>query len=98
MIRRPPRSPLFPYPTLFRSQKRPAHTLPAHPLLPSQHHPHHTPVTLCEQSEANSSRHIWRSEEHPSELQSPDHLVCPLLLAKKKTPHTRTTLTLPHPR
>src|SRR5574344_2852362 len=65
MIRRPPRSTLFPYTTLFRSRR--------------QRHawrfaPHLAPPGEAEQ----------RSEEHTSELQSPDHLVCRLLLEKKK--------------
>src|SRR5258708_17285154 len=68
MIRRPPRSTLFPYTTLFRSLR----SLPARPW------PAPTPPPLPPS----------RSEEHTSELQSPDHLVCRLLLEKKK-PHTR---------
>src|SRR5438552_14913061 len=72
MIRRPPRSTLFPYTTLFRSQ-RPA---PRHPEDAHAHGPH-----------ARRDGGPWacaRSEEHTSELQSPDHLVCRLLLEKKK--------------
>src|SRR5258708_27532631 len=78
MIRRPPRSTLFPYTTLFRSQPR---------------------IGSCRRVLV-SSRVVWffsaialfllfapRSEEHTSELQSPDHLVCRLLLEKKKTEH-----------
>src|SRR5258708_10641748 len=71
MIRRPPRSTLFPYTTLFRSQRK------------------------CRQRHRDGDRvHAFRraphvvafarSEEHTSELQSPDHLVCRLLLEKKK--------------
>src|SRR2546426_1872993 len=76
MIRRPPRSTLFPYTTLFRSpsERRPAERLEAraprqllHAALLSFPHP----VTQ-------------RSEEHTSELQSPCNLVCRLLLEKKK--------------
>src|SRR5258708_21943126 len=79
MIRRPPRSTLFPYTTLFRSE----------PLLRDERH--HAgwagqyDVTLSEEDPAR--RHPARdrrSEEHTSELQSPDHLVCRLLLEKKK--------------
>src|SRR5258708_16373722 len=73
MIRRPPRSTLFPYTTLFRS--------PA--------------LDRIDPSENLDSFRFWsllpparracpRSEEHTSELQSPDHLVCRLLLEKKK--------------
>src|SRR5215210_8212150 len=71
MIRRPPRSTLFPYTTLFRPRRgaggpaaRPA--LPADALLPARGHRRR------------------RSEEHTSELQSPMYLVCRLLLEKKK--------------
>src|SRR5256885_10825318 len=72
MIRRPPRSTLFPYTTLFRSEtyRRPRNTFvagfigsPAMNLLPG----------------------VLRSEEHTSELQSPCNLVCRLLLEKKKS-------------
>src|SRR5947208_11937521 len=62
MIRRPPRSTLFPYTTLFRSMWKAA--------------PCPTPTAPW--------RPTSRSEEHTSELQSPDHLVCRLLLEKKK--------------
>src|SRR5258708_27524196 len=85
MIRRPPRSTLFPYTTLFRSVK-------VHQSLENY---------LCDlanliRSRSNLHRYKsskWykskRSEEHTSELQSPDHLVCRLLLEKKKC--------MPHP-
>src|SRR5947208_11460417 len=67
MIRRPPRSTLFPYTTLFRSDA------------PALH------VTIVVQCADRSQRLLdLRSEEHTSELQSPDHLVCRLLLEKKK--------------
>src|SRR2546422_1991982 len=72
MIRRPPRSTLFPYTTLFRSQRRAvADVAGAGGVRP--HQPHRDPD---EQQ---------RSEEHTSELQSRLHLVCRLLLEKKKT-------------
>src|SRR5258708_13718693 len=64
MIRRPPRSTLFPYTTLFRS--------PAGSSRPCRGSARRTCAWRC------------RSEEHTSELQSPDHLVCRLLLEKKK--------------
>src|SRR5258708_31556070 len=75
MIRRPPRSTLFPYTTLFRS----AVTWGAvrHPSMPSGEFP------VAEFLYKNSATGN-RSEEHTSELQSPDHLVCRLLLEKKK--------------
>src|SRR2546426_9262350 len=73
MIRRPPRSTLFPYTTLFRSHPRPDGADKQH-----QHHP---------RLRAHGHRllsHPGRSEEHTSELQSPCNLVCRLLLEKKK--------------
>src|SRR3712207_8397450 len=85
MIRRPPRSTLFPYTTLFRSQARPRLW--------------HSSVRLwCRPGDRGSRRHIpdlvdrWaasglrlsRSEEHTSELQSRQYLVCRLLLEIKK--------------
>src|SRR5258708_17162298 len=66
MIRRPPRSTLFPYTTLFRSARR-------------------EPVAQRAPVRGRGAcRRDARSEEHTSELQSPDHLVCRLLLEKKK--------------
>src|SRR4051794_41713478 len=95
MLRRPPRSTLFPYTTLFRSRsqssgrrrsstrareecsgaRRTAGGLQLRPR-------HEAPRASHEQSHWSS-----RSEEHTSELQSPVHLVCRLLLEKKKKPH-----------
>src|SRR5690348_17727721 len=94
MIRRPPRSTLFPYTTLFRSSvgpvRRPrrysvmAPSVVIRPIAPG------LPVSV------NHSAPSGRSEEHTSELQSPVHLVCRLLLEKKKKhkhqhhhPHTQ---------
>src|SRR5258708_19109393 len=85
MIRRPPRSTLFPYTTLFRSHVVRAlrdHRHLARPRLPA--------VELgllfaVDHRDLHVLRHLRRSEEHTSELQSPDHLVCRLLLEKKKT-------------
>src|SRR2546426_10386088 len=68
MIRRPPRSTLFPYTTLFRSGSRP------------QPRPETPKVRRDSGGDCPSSR----SEEHTSELQSPCNLVCRLLLEKKK--------------
>src|SRR5258708_23249766 len=81
MIRRPPRSTLFPYTTLFRS--RPAGA--AGPQLPQ---PVGRTTAQAPGEKMNSARDefIFRSEEHTSELQSPDHLVCRLLLEKKNRP------------
>src|SRR2546430_13331543 len=75
MIRRPPRSTLFPYTTLFRSTRSVA------PI---------TATEAGEKKQASGERSqsagpIWRSEEHTSELQSQSNLVCRLLLEKKKT-------------
>src|SRR5256885_9568591 len=80
MIRRPPRSTLFPYTTLFRSAGTPAEVVDK----------------IGRYAEAGATRvylqtldlhdldHLSRSEEHTSELQSPCNLVCRLLLEKKK--------------
>src|SRR5438876_7785980 len=74
MIRRPPRSTLFPYTTLFRSSSRIVSP---------------TVDSLREAARRRAVRAslltLRRSEEHTSELQSPVHLVCRLLLEKKKT-------------
>src|SRR5258708_28218171 len=71
MIRRPPRSTLFPYTTLFRSRLKIAG-------LGNPGWPPRFSILFSE------LRKLLRSEEHTSELQSPDHLVCRLLLEKKK--------------
>src|SRR5689334_24486138 len=91
MIRRPPRSTLFPYTTLFRSQSE-AHRIrqdadaDAEQALACPHR-----AVRARQGVANASRQRVRpgagrprSEEHTSELQSQFHLVCRLLLEKKK--------------
>src|SRR3712207_8183420 len=85
MIRRPPRSTLFPYTTLFRSQP------------PAFEGPHGAVVAACQpvvylrlvghrviEILVNDIRFFGRSEEHTSELQSRQYLVCRLLLEKKK--------------
>src|SRR5690348_17545263 len=75
MFRRPPRSTLFPYTTLFRSLGR-----------------RRGPAPVCRRGQVRLgpvARAHRRSEEHRSELQSPVHLVCRLLLEKKKTPPGR---------
>src|SRR2546427_3548188 len=74
MIRRPPRSTLFPYTTLFRSLKRGAC--------------YRIDVVVGAESQFSCQgevRHVTRSEEHTSELQSQSNLVCRLLLEKKKS-------------
>src|SRR5258708_26752402 len=86
MIRRPPRSTLFPYTTLFRSLPGLTSKTPRS-VITSFTTPR--PVTGSEQLRSNLERP--RSEEHTSELQSPDHLVCRLLLEKKKKRNIATT-------
>src|SRR5207248_11787460 len=78
MIRRPPRSTLFPYTTLFRSWRPPA-KLPAsgRPAGPA-------PGSWGWRQSGSDQTARGRSEEHTSELQSPYELVCRLLLEKKK--------------
>src|SRR5947208_12556631 len=85
MIRRPPRSTLFPYTTLFRSTSVEFDEVElvtgdalAQLVLRERHRPLICPFCLHERGRR------CRSEEHTSELQSPDHLVCRLLLEKKK--------------
>src|SRR6476660_10215524 len=75
MIRRPPRSTLFPYTTLFRSR------------VAARDSPRGKPSRA--RSPPDSAMACHRSEEHTSELQSPDHLVCRLLLEKKKKDDAR---------
>src|SRR5260221_1762994 len=81
MIRRPPRSTLFPYTTLFRSLQTDAQRRTA-----GGQHPH--PGRQCQ---IRPHQFVWhgngrgRSEEHTSELQSHSDIVCRLLLEKKKT-------------
>src|SRR2546422_6184589 len=76
MIRRPPRSTLFPYTTLFRSRRPPDGRPPQSAPEPPAAGTHALPAR------SGCGR---RSEEHTSELQSRLHLVCRLLLEKKKT-------------
>src|SRR5256885_7646679 len=76
MIRRPPRSTLFPYTTLFRSH-------PAHPRVYRA-----AELSAVHQIDDELRLAIQRSEEHTSELQSPCNLVCRLLLEKKKKEYT----------
>src|SRR5438552_7446652 len=77
MIRRPPRSTLFPYTTLFRSRRGMIAGDCQHIGFPFQENWQRGVKILLK-------RKPDRSEEHTSELQSPDHLVCRLLLEKKK--------------
>src|SRR5690348_17693522 len=90
MLRRPPRSTLFPYTTLFRSQpnassQRRRDPSAIDPARPASHArakiPARSARPRASPAQGSDSR---RSEEHTSELQSPVHLVCRLLLEKKK--------------
>src|SRR5256885_8188127 len=84
MIRRPPRSTLFPYTTLFRSER------PRAPLYRPREREDPRDLGLWRRRRGDAayrpeiSRSANRSEEHTSELQSPCNLVCRLLLEKKK--------------
>src|SRR5437762_8155544 len=101
LIRRPPRSTLFPYTTLFRSDDEKPWDSWKHRCI---HHPQaartfHAKISIQHSPDRTAARGV-RSEEHTSELQSPMYLVCRLLLEKKKpydnnvtelqtrTPHT----------
>src|SRR5258708_28563232 len=91
MIRRPPRSTLFPYTTLFRSlyphfhQRQRLARQNAHGRLASANFFFHQHLRIEEKiCGRETTVGILRSEEHTSELQSPDHLVCRLLLEKKQ--------------
>src|SRR5947208_9238996 len=80
MIRRPPRSTLFPYTTLFRSGS-----------------PSNRASSAASGATTPPRRQLpARSEEHTSQLQSPDHLVCRLLLEKKKKEHHFVLTILPN--
>src|SRR2546422_7617881 len=98
MIRRPPRSTLFPYTTLFRSVRLEARRKPGDPRRrrPGQATRGHRASHQLRMPRSDSRR----SEEHTSELQSRLHLVCRLLLEKKKkkivyTAHDDNTTTAP---
>src|SRR5258708_10719740 len=87
MIRRPPRSTLFPYTTLFRSELDELDSRATARELLSAYLKQIVidGVFHCDPHPGNIFLTDDRSEEHTSELQSPDHLVCRLLLEKKKT-------------
>src|SRR4051794_41716684 len=90
MIRRPPRSTLFPYTTLFRSHKStrvtvfPVAVIACPALSANNLFPEIMRLARNGQQRPLRANLIIRSEEHTSELQSPVHLVCRLLLEKKK--------------
>src|SRR5256885_12802962 len=96
MIRRPPRSTLFPYTTLFRSYARNQPQPSKQELLDAWfgrdqlrvkffREMSQKPIIICPVCAVPAFRHDERSEEHTSELQSPCNLVCRLLLEKKKS-------------
>src|SRR5260370_11935270 len=91
MIRRPPRSTLFPYTTLFRSPTISA--APPSPLRVNMQARHGGRRHLQQHLQRRATPASRRSEEHTSELQSHLNLVCRLLLEKKKA-HVLTPLTL----
>src|SRR3712207_8271112 len=89
MIRRPPRSTLFPYTTLFRSLRRHVHAARRHAAAPGRRDDlrgARRPGRLRRRRPAgpHEAPALRRSEEHTSELQSRQYLVCRLLLEKKK--------------
>src|SRR3712207_8437634 len=99
MIRRPPRSTLFPYTTLFRSRafakryfskmKKMPSSLQAADYSAALHY-----LNAVKAAGTDEPEKAWRSEEHTSELQSRQYLVCRLLLEKKKytpLPHRPTS-------
>src|SRR2546429_2919912 len=96
MIRRPPRSTLFPYTTLFRSRGLidvavgPADGLPTVSAFGADRRRHERPADQANEHDGHyqTEAQDHRSEEHTSELQSRLHLVCRLLLEKKKHKHS----------
>src|SRR2546427_2149955 len=90
MIRRPPRSTLFPYTTLFRSKVSPAAVITAYAACDERFVPLVQRASSVREPDAASRNEkaapsvASRSEEHTSELQSQSNLVCRLLLEKKK--------------
>src|SRR3989442_4203011 len=102
MIRRPPRSTLFPYPTFFRSLLQEALSMPEQPSLSFAqiqaamqamiNRAIQTPAEPVAMAIVDATGNLLaRSEEHTSELQSRPHLVCRLLLEKKQTLTSRVS-------
>src|SRR5256885_8110900 len=89
MIRRPPRSTLFPYTTLFRSHTAVAGVLDSTTHADVVYTTLRAALTLALSAQGGYAARMLRSEEHTSELQSPCNLVCRLLLEKKNTSHSR---------
>src|SRR5258707_1525154 len=99
MIRRPPRSTLFPYTTLFRSTQRAPGKEQAQAAADHREHktlcqqlPEHTHASRTQRGAHREFPLSPRSEEHTSELQSRQYLVCRLLLEKKKRGNITTDL------
>src|SRR3712207_8595493 len=96
MIRRPPRSTLFPYPTLFRSppvlgrdgDRCDLQRVARRGVDGGHERPHALVPAVAARERRPPLHHVVRSEEHTSELQSRQYLVCRLLLEKKKK-HTK---------
>src|SRR3712207_7100617 len=92
MIRRPPRSTLFPYTTLFRSEGERG-VVPVAERLGrlGRVRPDEARVRVRQDRRQEVDRPLLRSEEHTSELQSRQYLVCRLLLEKKKKQYSKRT-------
>src|SRR5258708_28243952 len=97
MIRRPPRSTLFPYTTLFRSKRKNQIEIEGRPVWAevSASALTHNLHAIRDFVNPGNEKRKTRSEEHTSELQSPDHLVCRLLLEKKNSQFHNTIHTGP---
>src|SRR5258707_7563398 len=100
MIRRPPRSTLFPYTTLFRSQEKLMQESLHHSGLQNNRATVDEQNDSCLQRAEASGRQLsfcssTRSEEHTSELQSRQYLVCRLLLEKKTNTHSTSLVSQP---
>src|SRR3712207_8745494 len=94
MIRRPPRSTLFPYTTLFRSARLADRDIHVVRVRHRADRRHAATVHEALLARIETQRHVvLRSEEHTSELQSRQYLVCRLLLEKKKTPKKNINIT-----
>src|SRR3712207_8049752 len=99
MIRRPPRSTLFPYTTLFRSRHHsvpPGHRAVDQRTFARARHPGDDDQHAERDVDVDVLQVVRRSEEHTSELQSRQYLVCRLLLEKKKKYKCYSTLRISH--
>src|SRR5258708_31482663 len=97
MIRRPPRSTLFPYTTLFRSASAVRHPSARPAQGGRRRGPQGASGRRLLVPGGLPRRGVYRSEEHTSELQSPDHLVCRLLLEKKNKASAIAHTPIPYP-